>query len=557
MITFRKLIAALTALIICLSLGAAAWAAETGKDELSSAENAGEEVSLAVAAEKSYEGMSWEEIVSDLLAEYNATPESVHAGYCNLVTGEEHYLNGDDYMVAGSMYKLPLCMYFTELLKNGEFDWTPYEGSYVYKDIQDEVLINSSNDQAMFLWGLLGGYYQFRKLTVDYMGCTEEELTLGILDDNKYTSRQFIHCLKLLYDEQERFPEIIETMQKGEPERFFRLREPRFNIAHKYGYFSNSNGRSNMNDCGLAFTSQPIALVMFTQNLMDPEGLLTDYCTAMCDYTERMAAPPEETPEPAPEAAPEPAAAPEITAAPEAAEERSFPLFALAAVALFLVLALVGLIVFRKRYRRGAFWMLLAILVTAITLLLAVLGLRIGTVYAAPDGDPADTAAAFLDAICSGDYPTAYTMLNDYADLGLGSVPETEAGAKAYAALHRSFSYEFSGECSTEQMSAAQPVRFTYLDLTALEDAVTLETAEQLKRIVHIHSVSEVYDENKNFRPEIANEAYLAALDVVLASAEDYCTDMDFTLSLTYSEGEWKVLTGPALLKALSGGTGA
>ena len=99
-------------------------------------------------------------------------------------------------------------------------------------------------------------------------------------------------------------------------------------------------------------------------------------------------------------------------------------------------------------------------------------------------------------------------------------------------------------------------MRFTYLDLNRMEEAVAQQTQEEARRIVQIRSTHEVYDENNRYRPEIANEAYLNALDTVLQNAPDYYTEAAFELSLAYADGRWQVLTNPALLRALAGGIG-
>ena len=101
-----------------------------------------------------------------------------------------------------------------------------------------------------------------------------------------------------------------------------------------------------------------------------------------------------------------------------------------------------------------------------------------------------------------------------------------------------------------------QPVRFTYLDLARLEEAVAEETQRQAETIVQNRSVSEVYDENRRYRPEVANEAYLAALNVVLQNASAYYTETQFDLSLAYTDSRWQILASPALLRALAGGIG-
>ncbi len=108
----KACLALLAALALCLSLGLCAFA-ETGEARPASDASAEAADSLADRLSLSYSEMSWDEIVERLL-EAHKIRASVALGYRNLVTGEEHYYNGDDYMAACSMYKLPLCMVCTE-----------------------------------------------------------------------------------------------------------------------------------------------------------------------------------------------------------------------------------------------------------------------------------------------------------------------------------------------------------------------------------------------------------------------------------------------------------
>ena len=513
-----------------------------------------------------YGELEWDELMDRLLTDYRIKPEFVAAGYLNLETGEEHYLNGDDYMLTGSMYKVPLCMYFTEHLAAGDIDWSPYESHFTFEEKRDNVLINSSNDDAGFLCDMIGGYTEFRRLTADYMGVDPDEELRNINNyENWYTAREFIHCLELLYREQERFPGIIETLQKAMPDRFFKLNEPRFKIAHKYGEYKDpvNGGPSCLNDCGLAFTRQPIAMVLFTKGQHNAEEFLSAFATAMCEYTEARAAAPTPTPEPAPTATPEPvpteapAAAAPVPAAAVSTAQNSSLLFPAVFVGLFLLLGLIAILVLCLKHKLRFFSLFLALVVSAAAMLLAAAGTQLGTLYAKPSGDPQATVTAFFDALCAGNYDAAYEHLRDYADLGLAVPPSTPAGQKLYEALHRSFAYELEGDCVTDKLDAKQSVRMRYLNLPAMEGDVEAETKRQIEEIVNARTTSEVYDENKHYRPEVTQEAYLAALDAVLAHAEDYYTQESFSLDLTYTDGRWQLLTSPALLRALNGGTAA
>lgn len=543
----RKAIAAAAALTLCLSLGTAALA-DNGDSTM-------------------YAGKTWEQVVDQVLEEHKVSRDQITAGYCNLVTGEEYYINGDEYKTAASMYKLPLNMYFTELIQSGRLDWDSYYPDVTYEYVRDASLIHSDNDWSMFLYdsSVIGGYSKFRELTAPYMGVDLNDVPDNYYTDNIYTARQFINCLKLLYSEQERFPGIIETMQQAEREHFFMLHESRFGIAHKYGYISDDEN-TFMNDCGLAFTSQPIALVMFTENVENAEELLTAYCTAVCEYTNFTVANPPATPAPegtsesglsAPAAADivESTPASEAAAAQEPAKTGS-PLSAFLFIAVFLAAGVLGAIKLRKKYNADVKLTLLTVLLCAAVMLLAVAGCFGGPVIAKPTGDAQEAVTAFFDSLIAGDYTAAYDRLCNYTSLGLENEPDTESGKLVYAALHDSYGYELIGSAETDKLRAVQQVSFTYLSLPALEAAVADEPQVQLRHLIQRLPSDEIYDQDNNYLPEITERAYLQALEKVLGSAADYYTTKEMPIALNYTDGRWQITADNSLLNALNGGAG-
>ena len=526
---FQKITALAAALLLCLGLCVPAFAGSEAADP------------------------SWDEITARVMEKYNMTDSGVYCGYLNLVTGEEHYINADEYASAASMFKLPLCMCVTEELNKGNIDWSVYEPYFSFESVLNDVLIESSNQQAMFLCDtFLGGYNEFRLKTAPYMGVEAGSEPMDVTMYNNYTPREFINCLKLLYNESGRFPNIIETMQKAMTNQFFKLNEPRFRIAHKPGWIPENYV---LNDCALCFTTQPIALVMMTKSANTSEEFLSAWCTAMCEYTEKLANKPEPTPEPTPVPTPAPTPASAV-ATPEPAPDRvALPtIVPAAAIGAFLIVGLILIIVLCVKYRARFVGLFLALILSASAMLLSAAGMYIGTVYARPDGDPVETLTTFFDAVCAGDYLTAYSQLRDYADLGLGDMPASPAGQKVYQALRNSYSYELQGECRYDKLEAVQAVNVTRLDLFRLEDAVANETQHQVERIVAERPVGKVYDENRQVLPDVADEAYLAALDVVLQNPQDYYTADVFNVTLTYTGGRWQIVADSRLLSTLAGG---
>ena len=108
-IQLHTLISMLLSLFLLLAVLPSGWA--EGDPIQDPQAGIGEETTApeGSAAAESVPGQSdWETRLLLMLQEHDANPDTIAAGYYNLATGEEHYYNGDQYRVSGSMYKVPL-----------------------------------------------------------------------------------------------------------------------------------------------------------------------------------------------------------------------------------------------------------------------------------------------------------------------------------------------------------------------------------------------------------------------------------------------------------------
>ena len=224
-------------------------------------------------------------------------------------------------------------------------------------------------------------------------------------------------------------------------------------------------------------------------------------------------------------------------------------------IAALMLLAAVGLVIYRRRNNINMFWALLAILFSGGTMLLAVVGSSMGTIYAKPSGDPRTSTAEFFDALVTGDYDTAYSLMKDYSDLGLASEPGSEAGMLIYDALRQSYHYELIGQCNVNMLQATQRVSLRYLDIAAVTSQLDELTAKKLKILVQTREHDQVYDAEDNYLPEVTQEAYIQALEQALKDARSCYTTVEFDMTLEYKDGKWLVVAAPEMLAALSGGT--
>ena len=160
---------------------------------------------------------------------------------------------------------------------------------------------------------------------------------------------------------------------------------------------------------------------------------------------------------------------------------------------------------------------------------------------------------AMMDAICEGDYETASTYFLGMPSLGSAEAPENVLGAMLWDAFLRSTEYELTGECYATDLGLAQDVSFTYLD-TASVTANLRQRAEALlnQRVEDAQDVSEIYDENNEFREELVMEALQEALQAALAEDARTVT-VTLTVNLKNQNGQWWAVMDTALLDAFSG----
>ena len=262
------------ALVLCLLSGLALGAAAEGAEEEESSRDWSR-----------FLGKTWEQVTEEFIEERLADPDHLSIGYCNTVTGEEHYFRGDAYMIAASLYKVPLNMIFAEKVAAGEMDWDTEISCVPYELLQEYTIVYSNNDMAEILWRAVGTYREYREYIAPYMGEDAETVDPMYYRNNYFTAEQMIYCLRLLYDNPDRFPRIVELMKRAEPNNFF-LRDPQpVEVAHKYGYLDDETGFF-LNDCAICFTEEPFCLVVFTSGIYRANDFLTEYCALMIDYNE-------------------------------------------------------------------------------------------------------------------------------------------------------------------------------------------------------------------------------------------------------------------------------
>ncbi len=520
----------------------------------------------SVYAEEASEADDWDSIIEQFLADHKVSPEQVAIGFYNTVTGEEHYLRGDEYMETGSTYKVPLNMVYAERIYNGEMNFDTRVAGAKYEFLQYITIVHSNNEYATYLWKELGEYGTFRDAIAGYMGVDPATVEPKYYRNRLFTARQVVHCLKTLYSDPERFPGVIDCMLLAEPENYFNYHPQDYPIAHKYGYID-EGGILYLCDSGICYTDDPIIIVLFTEGIRRPNSFLADFCTLMCDYaektrTERLAREEAENAAAQPTADTDPSPQTPAVVMPAETEKTSpaenkelSPVLPIIIISVTGLSALCAVIIAAKKKKNRPVPGGLSVLFATAALALCVTGTTRGTLYTRIEGDPRDTVTGFFDAIVSGDQTAACGFLADYADLGLNAVPDDPVSAEMICALRESYAYELVGNCVTDGLSAKQAVRLRYLDFSKMSSDLQDGTNECVRLLVDRLSKEEIYDGDGGYRAEFITEAYAQAVEMTLSHREDYYTSDLIELDLICQEGIWLIDTSPELLAALCGGT--
>ena len=166
----------------------------------------------------------------------------------------------------------------------------------------------------------------------------------------------------------------------------------------------------------------------------------------------------------------------------------------------------------------------------------------------------AECTRELMEAVEGGEFPSASQYLYGQPDLGAGREPADAMSALVWDAFVGSISWEFAGECYATDSGICRDVAVTALEIPSVTENLTVRANALLaERMASAEEMSELYDEENNFRPELIEEVLREAMTQALAEDAKTVTE-EVTLALTHQEGRWWVVPDQALLQLLSGG---
>ncbi len=212
----------------------------------------------------------------------------------------------------------------------------------------------------------------------------------------------------------------------------------------------------------------------------------------------------------------------------------------------------------RNRKRKIGFFSgmfgLLGLAITVVGVCLAMSNRDAGPVLKEQPETARNQVVTMLDALCAGEYDMVSGCLYGNPALGMDRDAQDEVGRLFWNALAESFSYEIKSDFHATNSGVSMDVEISAMDI----DSVTVnlrQRAQELleQRIEEAEDISEIYDENNDFREDFVMAAlYDAARDALEQDAGS--VSWEITLNLIYEDGQWWIMPEPELLQAISGG---
>jgi len=224
-------------------------------------------------------------LAEDFISSRELQDKHISIGLCYTATGEYWYYNGDEWFYPASMYKVPLMMLLSEEVAAGELSLdSDFFGKSV-RDVQELILTYSNNDWAHRARTYLGGDQQWRSDAKQYASLADSEYDPDYMDYCYFSNRYITEVMHTLFSEPERFPNVTECLLQAEPEGYFRLElEGQYDIAQKYGSYTDAMAQQFHSNTGIIYTENPIIVTVMTVNVSGYEKVISDAAVMLLNY---------------------------------------------------------------------------------------------------------------------------------------------------------------------------------------------------------------------------------------------------------------------------------
>ena len=227
-----------------------------------------------------------EALFSGYCMEHDLDANLISIAYLYTATGETWYHLEDQWYYSASLYKVPLMMLLTEQEHNGVLFENSLINGIELSTIEEEVLLQSSNPIAYSTLLYFGQPDVTRRMFCQYSSLPEDYYTWDFFGASYFTARYMTDVMETLFLEPDRFPRMIDCMERAQPEHYFRLHlGEEYAIAQKYGSYQEEDGTTWNHTTGIVYTPNPFILTVMTKYGAIAESILGDLAVLFRDYS--------------------------------------------------------------------------------------------------------------------------------------------------------------------------------------------------------------------------------------------------------------------------------
>ncbi len=220
-----------------------------------------------------------ESFLRGFIAERGIQEGNFSFAFCYTGTGETYYYNPDQYLNAASLYKLSLMMGLARKVSSGELQQTDSIVGMDISYIERRSLTYSDNEVSEAVIGYFFPFRSYRLMQAEIAGIPESELPEEYFSSNTFSARFMMGVLKELYQNPEKYPNVLECLRDANPGEYFRLSmDGQYDVAQKYG-----GGDGWLHTAGIIYTPTPILLVVMTYHVTNAERAIADLAQAMAE----------------------------------------------------------------------------------------------------------------------------------------------------------------------------------------------------------------------------------------------------------------------------------
>ena len=210
-------------------------------------------------------GKTVEELIDEFRAEHALTEDNLEISFYVPETGESYEFNETKMLYGASTYKLPLNLYYYDMQLAGEItgDTMITQGASL-DEAHYQSLVYSNNELSYSLWRRIGDWPEYKMAMRKYFTMTDDEIPQNYYYDHLFCTRMMLDTLKVVWDGQEQYPELIDYLKIACPDAYFKtyLDVDETPIAHKYGSYEGAE-----NDVGIIWAERPFLLAVYTSGL--------------------------------------------------------------------------------------------------------------------------------------------------------------------------------------------------------------------------------------------------------------------------------------------------